>query len=243
MNPITAIIVAIGGYLIGSISFTRIIGKRVAPGEDLSHTEVSFGEEGKSFTMRSVGATSLTFRKGPRAGCLASLLDMLKAILPTLIIKLYYPEQIYYLIVAASVMAGHNFPIYYRFKGGRGMSSLYGSLLVFDWLSIPITFVGGALLGGLLLRDMFMAYTSGILFLIPWLWYRFESIPHLLFGLAVNIFFWVAILPELKDHIENRRAGTAGKVDFKQFWSVASSMWLKKRAQKVEADSEELVAQ
>jgi glycerol-3-phosphate acyltransferase PlsY len=241
MNLLTALLVALGGYLIGSISFTRIIGKRVAPGEDLSHTEFHYGDEGKSFSMRSVSATSLTFRKGVKPGCLASLLDMLKAILPTLVFKLYYPEQEYYLIAGAAVMAGHNFPIYYRFKGGRGMSSLYGSLLVFDWLSIPITFIGGTLLGGVILRDMFLAYTSGILFLIPWLWYRFDSIPHLVFAVAVNLFFWIAILPELKDHIENRRAGLAEEVNFKKFWEMASSMWLKKKSSDEEMESEERV--
>jgi glycerol-3-phosphate acyltransferase PlsY len=242
MNLLTALLVALGGYLIGSISFTRIIGKRVAPEEDLSQTEVSFGDEGKSFTMHAVSATSLTFRKGPKVGCLASLLDMLKAILPTLAFRLYYPEQEYHLIAAAMVMAGHNFPIYYRFKGGRGMSSLYGGLLIIDWVSIPITFVGGTILGALL-RDMFMIYTSGILFLIPWLWYRFESVPYLIFGIVVNVLFWVAILPELKDNIEARRAGTAEEVNVKKFWELARSMWLKRRADRMKIDSEESVPQ
>lgn len=242
MNPLTALLVALGGYLIGSISFTRIIGKRVAPDEDLSQTEVSFGDEGKSFTMRAVSATSLTFRKGPKVGCLASLLDMLKAILPTLAFKLYYPEQEYHLIAAATVMAGHNFPIYYRFKGGRGMSSLYGSLLIIDWISIPVTFIGGTLVG-VLMRDMFMIYTSGILFLIPWLWYRFDSIPHLLFGVVVNALFWVAILPELKDHIENKRAGMEDEVNFKKYWELARSMWLKRKTDQAGIDSEESVLQ
>jgi glycerol-3-phosphate acyltransferase PlsY len=243
MDLWTSILVALGGYLIGSISFTRIIGSRVAPDEDLSHTEVHFGEEGKSFTMKTVSATSLTFRKGPKVGCLTSLLDMIKAILPTLVIKLYYPEQAYFLIVAAATMAGHNFPIYYGFKGGRGMSTLYGGLLVIDWLSIPITAIGGALFGGLILRDMFFTYTVGIILLMPWLWYRFESVPYLLYGVVVNLLFWIAMIPEIRDYIEKKRAGLTEEVNFKKYWQLASSMWLKRRTDQVEVDSEESVLQ
>jgi len=238
MNPGIAILVALGGYLIGSISFTRIIGKRVAPDEDLSYTEVSFGDEGESFAMRSVSATSLSFRKGPKVGCLTSILDMLKAILPTLAVLLYFPEQDYHLIATAAAMAGHNFPIYYNFQGGRGMSTLYGGLLLIDWLSIPITFIGGALLGALM-RDMFLIYTSGILFLIPWLWYRYESLPYVLFAIAVNVLFWVAIRTELRDHLQRKRTGQTGKIDFKQFWIRARAMWLQRQATRMKSESEE----
>ena len=140
-------------------------------------------------------------------------------------------------------MAGHNFPIYYRFKGGRGMSTLYGGLLVIDWLSIPVTAIGGTLFGGLLLRDMFFAYTSGILFLIPWLWYRFDSPPYLLYGIVVNLLFWIAMIPELRDYIQKKRAGLTEKTNIKKYWQIASSMWLKKESDRVEIDSEESVLQ
>lgn len=226
MNLLIALAAAIVGYLIGAISFTRIIGRWAAPGEDLETTTLDLGTSGRTFEMKSVSATSLTLRKGPRAGCLASLLDILKGLLPTLFFWYFFPVEYYFLIASASVVAGHNFPVYYRFKGGRGMSPMYGGLLVIDWVSIPITAIGGSIFGLFLLRDMFLSFTVGVFFLIPWFWYRFNDPAYLLYAVVVNILFWVAIWPELRIHLKNRREGKASKADFRGYITSVRGLWL-----------------
>lgn len=174
-------------------------------------TEFDIRGSDKKFTLQSVSATSILVRAGPRLGCLTTILDMLKVFLPTLALRLLYPEHSYFLIASAAGIAGHNFPIWYRFKGGRGMSPLYGGLLVIDWLSIPVTLLASNIVGLLLFRDIFLAYTGGPLFLIPWLWYRFDDPAYIVYAITVNLFFWAAILPELKLYRAFRKAGDIDK--------------------------------
>jgi glycerol-3-phosphate acyltransferase PlsY len=229
----------ISGYLLGSISFTRILGRWFAPGEDLSITEVRMSESGDPFQMRSVSATSLAFRKGPKAGCLVSALDMLKAAIPVLAFRVLFPGTDYYWLAAAGSVMGHNFPVYYKFKGGRGMSPLYGGLLVIDWLSIPITTVAGMLLGIFVFRDMFAAWTFGVPLLIPWMILRHKSPESILYSVLVTVFFFAAIYPELKDHLDKRRTGETEKVDIKEFFSGAGNMFVRRGGKGGDADESE----
>ena len=74
-------------------------------------------------------------------------LDILKGFLPTLVVKLLFPDQFYFLLAGLAAVVGHNWPIYHRFKGGTGMSTAYGALLVTDWLGAIICSVSGLLFG------------------------------------------------------------------------------------------------
>jgi glycerol-3-phosphate acyltransferase PlsY len=224
MNPFIAIAAILVGYLLGSISFTRILGRWFAPGEDLSQTEIKMSEDRPSFQMRSVSATSLAFRKGPKAGCLVSILDMLKAALPVLALRLYAPGVGYEWLCAAAAVVGHNFPIYYNFKGGRGMSPLYGGLFVLDWLAIPGTTLGGMVLG-LVLGDVFLMWLGAIPLLLIWMILRFGTPLPIIYALIVNIAAWAAIAPELRIHLENRRQGKVEKINLRNYFRGAGNLF------------------
>jgi glycerol-3-phosphate acyltransferase PlsY len=225
MDILIALAAAVVGYLLGAISFTRVVARWAAPGEDLETTTLEF-DSGRTFEMRSVSATSLTMRKGARAGCLASFLDILKGLLPTAFFWYFFPGEYYFLIASASAVAGHNFPVYYGFKGGRGMSPMYGGLLVIDWISIPITAIGGSIIGLFLLRDVFLAFTVGVVFLIPWFWYRFNDPAYIIYAVVVNILFWTAIWPELRIHLKNRREGKTSQASLGTYISRVKTLWL-----------------
>ncbi len=224
MNVLSLLFALILGYSSGAISFTRILGRWFAPGEDLSVTEIQPVEDGPVFRMKSVSATSLAFRKGPKAGCLVSILDMLKAALPTLAIQQLYPGTELYWLTAAAAVVGHNFPVYYKFKGGRGLSPLYGGLLVLDWVAIPGTTLAGMALG-LLVGDMFIMWIGSIPMLLIWVILRQGTWIPLLYAVIVNVFFWAAIMPELRDHLENRRQGNVEKIDLGRFFDGARELF------------------
>jgi glycerol-3-phosphate acyltransferase PlsY len=195
------------GYFIGAISFTRIVGRYVLPGEDVSTAEIPIKGSDKKFHFSSFGATSIRAKAGAKYGCLTSVLDMVKITLPTLAFRLLYPDMDYFLITAAAGVAGHNFPLYYGFKGGRGMSPLYGGLLVVDWLAIPVATIVGLNIGFWIIRYAFLSYCGVMLTLIPWFWFRFGDIPHLIYALSVNLFFWLASIPDLRLYRDYKRAG------------------------------------
>lgn len=211
MNPWVALLAALVGYLLGAVSFTRLVGRFLLPGEDISKAEIPIEGSDKTFPFRSFGATSVRAKAGARYGCLTSVLDMMKVALPTFGFKLIYPEGDYFLISAAAGVAGHNFPVFYRFKGGRGFSPLYGGLLVVDWLAIPVATVVGCCIGFWLVHFAFLSYFGVMLFLLAWFWFRFGDSPQLVYALAVNVFFWLASLPDLKIYMAYRRAGEFSK--------------------------------
>lgn len=207
MNPYWIILSVVGGYLLGSVSFARIIARRVIPQEDLERMDLPIEGSDSSFRARAISATTIRVKAGPRYGCLTSTLDMLKAALPTLALRLLFPDSPYYLFAAAAAVGGHDFPIYHRFRGGRGISPIYGGLFVIDWLAVPVATIAGSFLGGLVLRHVILSYFGVTLMLVPWLWWRFGDWPHLVYAAAVNVFFWSSSLPEFREYLRHRRNG------------------------------------
>ena len=135
MDPLILITVAVGGYLIGSVSFARLIGGRTAPEDEFGIERLEW-REGVGFTVENVSATSVETRSGERFGCLTALLDIAKAFVPTLVLRLAYPDAGYDIVCAATVTLGHVYPVFYRFKGGRGTSTILGGLLALSLIHI-----------------------------------------------------------------------------------------------------------
>ncbi len=218
MIPGIAVGLGIGAYLIGAISFARIVGTRVAPGDDLTSTTLNL-PGGATIDYGGVSATSIAVRGGPRWGMITGILDMAKAFVAVLVTRLVWPDEHYHLVVAVAAVIGHNYPIYYRFKGGRGQTPIYGGLLAVDWLAIPVTIVVGTSVGLALFRDMFVAYALGMWLLIPWLWWR-ADVAHVVYALIVNVLFVVATIPEMAEYFERRRSGELEQIgswsDFKR---------------------------
>ena len=210
MDLAIALIAAIVTYLIGSFSFARLIGQLVAPKVDVSHTELPVPGTNESISMRSVSGTSVSIHLGPKWGVLTSLFDMLKVALPTLAFRLLYPGTHYFLISAVAGVIGHNWPLYYRFKGGSGLSAIYGSMFVIDWIGVLVTAFGGMILGMVVIRDVVVSYLAGLWLMIPWLWFRTYDVWYLAYGVAVNVLFVLALLPEIRKVMEYRRRGLGG---------------------------------
>ncbi|MFN2183235.1 MAG: glycerol-3-phosphate acyltransferase, partial [Anaerolineae bacterium] len=205
MNALVALCAAIVGYLLGSLSFSRIISRLAAPQTDIAHTEVSVPGTDMTYKVTAFGATAISMQLGPRVGCAIGLLDMLKVALPTLAFKLLYPDQPYELLVAVAGMAGHNWPIFHRFKGGRGISAYYGGLFVIDWLGALVTSTAGLLLGLLVIRDFIVAYIAGLWLLIPWIWFRTHRWEYVAYAVTVNVLYVIAMIPDLKQYLSIRK--------------------------------------
>lgn len=209
MEPEILLLVIISSYLIGSISFSRLVTRLVSPQTDLESVEIGGGENSEPTHLRHYGATTASIKLGPRWGCTIGLLDILKTVVPTLFYKFLFPDQNYFLIAAVMCMVGHIFPIYYRFKGGGGMSTIYGGFLAVDWLGAIVCSTTGLFVGLAIVRDILFAYMSGSWLMILWLWFRTHDFAYLAYAIAVNILFVVALLPEIRAQIKARREGNA----------------------------------
>lgn len=168
MDWSVALLAAAVGYLLGSISFARVVTRLSGSDVDIGHWEVRL-PSGEAFTSDIVSATSVRLALGPRYGCLTSLLDMAKVAIPTLAFRLWAPELPYFYIAAAAGVVGHDFPVFHRFRGGHGESAILGGMLVIDVVALVVTTILGFGLG-FLAGSILVVRWAGLLLLAPWLW-------------------------------------------------------------------------
>ncbi len=189
----------------------------VAPGEDITVTELPDGQGGVT-QMTGTGATAVAFRAGPKWGCLTSFLDILKGVAAVLVAQAIWPDSRAYLVAGATVVWGHVLPVYHRFVGGKGMSPYLGGLLMIDWLAVPVTTASG-MIAGLALGDVLLAYGSGPLFVVGWFAWRADT-AHVLYALAVNAVYWWSIRNEVRQIRRQRvEAGLSITEHRRQLWS------------------------
>ena len=134
------VVMAIIAYLIGSVNFSVIFSKKFA-GFDVR--EKGSGNAGTTNMLRSVG-------KGPAA--LTLLCDILKGVVSILLaiaagsIFKNTDKALLVQIAAIAVVIGHTFPIFFKFKGGKGVATSLGVLLMTNWQIGLICLVFGLLL-------------------------------------------------------------------------------------------------
>lgn len=201
-----AILAALVGYLTGAFSFARLAIKLKAPEAGLPAIQHPVTGSDETFESDSISATAIRFQLGARYGCLIAVLDMLKATLPALAFKLWQPGMPYTLLAATLAIVGHNYPVYYRFKGGRGLATVYGGFFVLDWLGTLVTSLAG-MAAGMLLEQVLLIRWAGLVLMIPWIWLRTHDPAKLAYVLVANFLFWYAMLPELRQYLRLRREG------------------------------------
>jgi|TARA_B100000780_G_scaffold21623_1_gene13896 glycerol-3-phosphate acyltransferase PlsY len=108
------LIIAISSYLLGSIPFGFIL------------TKIFLKKDIRDIGSGNIGATN-ALRTGNKSLGFATLaLDIGKAVLPVLYIKFNYPDYVF--IASLSTFLGHVFPIWLKFKGGKGVATYVGIL-------------------------------------------------------------------------------------------------------------------
>ena len=116
MDVITVIIFS---YLSGSIPFGLIL------------TKVFTGHDVRKIGSGNIGATNALRTGNKKIGYTTLILDILKAVVPLIFIKIYYIEYLY--ISSLCVFLGHVFPIWLKFKGGKGVATYLGILFALDY--------------------------------------------------------------------------------------------------------------
>jgi glycerol-3-phosphate acyltransferase PlsY len=197
----------LAGYLSGSISFARIVTRLAAPGVDLTTLQVQLKDSPQTADVGIVGANAASMVLGPRLGLTVAVLDMLKVILPMLVFRALYPQDYAHLAASLGGLVGHNWPLYYRFKGGRGFAVIFGSFIFLDWIGAILCTLGGLALGMMILGNTLIAYISWLWLMIPWMAWR-EGTPGLVYALLINLVFILATIPEIALMLRMRREGT-----------------------------------
>ena len=123
-------------YLMGSIPFGYLL------------TKIFLKKDIRDIGSGNIGATNALRTGNKLIGYSTLALDVLKAVLPVIFIKFNYPEYIY--VSSLSVFIGHVFPLWLKFKGGKGIATyvgilfciniLFGLLFISTWLLLYFIF-------------------------------------------------------------------------------------------------------
>lgn len=135
-DPVVAIAVLLTAYLVGAVPSGVIVG-RLWRGVDIR----SYGSGGS-------GATNVARTLGSRAGAAVLASDVGKGVIVAVIARLVSPDAWQAWILAAAgttAVLGHMFPVYIRFKGGKGVATGLGALFVISPAAGVVALIGVAI--------------------------------------------------------------------------------------------------
>ena len=114
------LIIGIASYLMGSIPFGFIL------------TKIFLKKDIREIGSGNIGATNVLRTGNKLVGYITLILDIGKAVLPVIYVKINYPELIY--IASLCAFLGHVFPIWLKFQGGKGVATYVGILFSINFL-------------------------------------------------------------------------------------------------------------
>ena len=150
------LVVGIASYLMGSVPFGLIL------------TKIFLKKDIREIGSGNIGATNALRAGNKLIGYSTLLLDVAKAIIPVIFVKINYPDLIY--IASLCAFLGHVFPVWLKFKGGKGVATYVGILF-----SINI-----------LLGLIFVA-SWGIIFLL----FRYSSLSSIIGSMSVPAYILI----------------------------------------------------
>mgnify|MGYP001474154163 FL=1 len=139
-------------YLLGSIPFGFLL------------TKIFLKLDIRSVGSGNIGATNALRTGNKKIGYTTLILDILKAVVPLIFIKIYYIEYLY--ISSLCVFLGHVFPIWLKFKGGKGVATYVGILCCIN---------------------LYLGIIFGIIWLITYFIFKYSSLSSLIGSFSIPI--------------------------------------------------------
>jgi len=119
---VSLFVLIIISYIIGSVNSSIVFSK------------IYKLPDPREYGSKNPGATNI-LRSGNKILALAIVIfDILKGFLPVVIAYYFLKEDLYVQIVGVIAVIGHIYPIFYKFKGGKGVATSFGSILAFDFI-------------------------------------------------------------------------------------------------------------
>ena len=205
----TYIIVAIIAYCLGSISFSVIISKKMA------------GFDVREKGSKNAGSTNVLRTVGKKAAILTLICDILKGVVAILIAvllgNLVEGTDKALLVQIAGLMAviGHTFPVFFKFKGGKGVATALGVLFIVNWQIALICLVFALLLMVITRMVSVGSLAAAILFPVLTIFIKDNYIvegSYLVFGILMA----GLVVFNHRTNIKRLATGTENKLSFKK---------------------------
>ena len=182
-------------YLLGSIPTGLLLSKALA------------GVDPRQKGSRNIGATNVMRTVGKALGAVTLIGDALKGLIPVLLALWLGREQAWVAAVALAAFLGHCFPIYLRFKGGKGVATALGIFLPLAPLAVLMAIVIFAT--GVAITRMVSVGSIAAAGAIPLLiWLRGYPVSFILLGICVG----AIIIHRHKENIQRLLMGKENKI-------------------------------
>ena len=183
--------IGIISYLMGSIPFGFLL------------TKFFLKKDIREIGSRSIGATNVLRTGNKLIGYATLFFDIIKAVLPVMYIKINYPELIY--IASLCAFLGHVFPIWLKFKGGKGVATYVGILFVVN-IFLGIVFIISWIIIFLISRYSSLSSLIGSLIIPIYIFFISELNNVLFFGIMFVLIFYThrENIKRLKNKEENK---------------------------------------
>jgi len=186
-------------YLIGSFPTGYLV------------TLATKGMDIRSTGSGSIGATNVRRILGQGWGVFVAVIDMLKGALAILVTGASASAAPWLLSLAGiAAVIGHNYPVWLKFKGGKGVSTTYGVLFFLcppD--SFAVALLGGAIWYAVVTTTRYVSLASMIsLLTVPLFFWMLDAVPFILVSLALAIF----ALYRHRDNIDRLIKGRENRV-------------------------------
>lgn len=126
---VTFYLLIIFAYLIGSVPFGLLLGRVFA--------DIDIRDHGSG----NIGATNVNRVLGRKLGASTLLCDILKALGPTSLALFFLQDDILAAYVGLATIVGHCFPIFLKFRGGKGVATAFGTVSIVATIPAVIAFV------------------------------------------------------------------------------------------------------
>ena len=201
------------GYVVGSFSTGYIMGL-------MNHVDI------REMGSGNAGTTNAFRTLGKKAGIITLVGDLLKAILVVLLIRFVIYKDVEYvklleLICGFGCVLGHNFPVWLKFHGGKGIAVTAGVFIAIDPWILP---VGLPLFAVLVLTTKYVSVGSlAVLTLFPiWNAIRFTAEPYYAWIVAVSCMYTVMAFIQHRQNIKRLMNGTENKIGHKKNTEVSA---------------------
>lgn len=177
-------------YLVGSIPFGFLIGKM-------------HGIDIRKYGSGNIGTSNVARTLGKKAAIQTLLGDGLKGLLMVILARLLFEQEGWIIAVALAAIIGHNWSIYLKGKGGKGVTTTYGAYLGLAWLPALATIITWLVITKATNKSSVAALISAASALIFALLFG-TSMPVLLFAVISVVMIYLR-------HIDNIRRILAGE--------------------------------
>jgi glycerol-3-phosphate acyltransferase PlsY len=163
MSLLYPILAALAAYLVGSLAFAVLVSRAMGLSDP------------RTFGSKNPGATNVLRSGSKPAAIITLLLDALKGFLPVLLVRTvgrrWGLDEGTVAMVALAAFLGHLFPVFFRFKGGKGVATFIGAVFGIHWA---------------------LGVATGLTWLIIAFFFRYSSLASLVAAVFAPVYYLLA---------------------------------------------------